>query len=50
VLEYRRCCDQVPKYKITYDCSPEKNQTIFVCKKHFAEEPFHRFIIKIDEL
>jgi len=50
VLEYQRCCNNAPKYKITYDCGPEKPQTILVCKKHYEEEPFHRFVISIEKL
>jgi len=49
-LKIRKCCNNSSKYKITYDCGPEKNQTILVCEKHFLEEPFHKFVISIENL
>jgi hypothetical protein len=49
-LKDSRCCKNDPKYRITYDCGPEKNQTILVCEKHYSEEPFNRFVLTIEKL
>ncbi|MGI0097427.1 MAG: hypothetical protein ACREAJ_03485 [Nitrosopumilaceae archaeon] len=49
-MNYPRCCNKKAKYLVTYDCGPEKNQTIFVCEEHYSEEPFHRFIIKLEKI
>jgi len=37
-------------YLITYDCGPEGEQTILVCKEHYTDEAFHRFATKIVKL
>ena len=37
-------------YLITYDCGPDPNETILVCKDHYSDEAFHRFAIKIVKL
>jgi len=49
-VKYPRCCNNEPEYLITYDCGPDPAETILVCKKHFKEEPFQRFAIKIEKL
>ncbi|MCZ6582192.1 MAG: hypothetical protein O6761_03350 [Thaumarchaeota archaeon] len=49
-MKYPRCCNKDPMYMITYDCGPEPNQTILVCKDHYSDEAFHRFVIKIAKL
>jgi len=49
-LEYQICCNNKPKYKITYDCGPEENQIILVCEEHYSDEAFHRFIMTIEKL
>jgi hypothetical protein len=49
-LKYPRCCEKEPEYLITYDCGSEENQTILVCHDHYLDEPFRRFILKIEKL
>jgi len=49
-VKYPRCCDNKPEYLITYDCGPDPEETILVCKVHFKDEPFQRFAIKIEKL
>lgn len=49
-MKFPRCCKNDPVYLITYDCGPEPNETILVCKDHYLEEPFQRFAIKIEKL
>jgi len=46
----KKCCNNPPAYLITYDCGPEPNSTLLVCKDHYKEEPFHRFAIKVIDL
>jgi len=49
-VKYPRCCNKDPVYLITYDCGPDPNETILVCKDHYTEEAFQRFAIKIEKL
>lgn len=49
-VKYPRCCNIEPEYLITYDCGPDPQQTMLVCKNHFKDEPFQRFAIKIEKL
>jgi len=49
-VKYPRCCSNEPEYLITYDCGPDPEETILVCREHFKEEPFQRFAIKIEKL
>jgi hypothetical protein len=49
-VKYPRCCNKDPVYLITYDCGPDPNETILVCKDHYMEEAFQRFAIKIEKL
>jgi hypothetical protein len=49
-VKYPRCCTNEPEYLITYDCGPDPEEIILVCKEHFKEEPFQRFAIKIEKL
>jgi hypothetical protein len=49
-VKYPRCCSKEPEYLITYDCGPDPQQTMLVCKHHFKEEPFQRFAIRIEKL
>jgi len=49
-MKYPRCCNKNPKFLITYDCGPEKNQTILVCESHYAEEPFNKFVIQLERI
>ena len=49
-MKFPRCCNKDPVYLITYDCGPEPDETILVCKDHYKEEPFQRFAIKIEKL
>ncbi|MDE1829209.1 MAG: hypothetical protein KGI25_02690 [Thaumarchaeota archaeon] len=49
-MKYPRCCNKEPEYLITYDCGPDPQETMLVCKEHFKEEPFQRFAVKIEKL
>lgn len=48
--DYKRCCKRHPRYLITYSCGPEPDQTLLVCDDHYKEEPFRKFIKKMELL
>jgi len=50
MMSFRKCCKNIAKYHITYDCGLE-DQELFLCDYHYnSNDVFKKFIKVIEEI